>query len=149
MRCTPPGIALGPGRKARAAPYSLEGIVAYPNTAAGRATKNAAARVRSKLPGPAAYHRLKQHNRNTRRRAWSDAYKVSRGCVDCGYNKHPAALDFDHLPDRGRKLFPIGCGIANRSMDAIMAEIEKCEVVCSNCHRIRTATRRKQHATNV
>ena len=66
-------------------------------------------------------------------------YKLSKGCVDCGYKGHPAALDFDHLPG-SEKLFNVSGRVA-RSADVVFAEMEKCEVVCANCHRIRTVTR--------
>lgn len=68
------------------------------------------------------------------------AYKVARGCVDCGYNAHSEALDFDHLPGKGKRL----CISAMRSlsMSIILSEVEKCEIVCANCHRVRTAARR-------
>lgn len=66
--------------------------------------------------------------------------KLDRGCKDCGYNKHVEALDFDHL---GEKKLQIATAIRNGiSMKRLLAEIETCEVVCANCHRIRTANRR-------
>jgi len=70
-------------------------------------------------------------------------YQLKMGCADCGYKKHPAALEFDHLPGT-EKLFNIGEEIGNRSVESIWSEIEKCEVVCANCHAIRTAKRRKK-----
>lgn len=68
-------------------------------------------------------------------------YKLSHGCIDCGYASHPEALEFDHKPGSD-KLFNIGEKLGSYSMDKIWAEIEKCEVVCANCHAIRTSTRR-------
>lgn len=65
--------------------------------------------------------------------------KVQRGCVDCGYNVNPVALDFDHLPGTV-KLYRIAC-MAGLRRGTIDAEIAKCEVVCANCHRIRTNNR--------
>jgi predicted RNA-binding protein YlxR (DUF448 family) len=59
-------------------------------------------------------------------------------CVDCG-ETNPVVLEFDHLRD---KSFSIGGQLTTRSWQAILDEIEKCEVVCANCHRIRTAERR-------
>jgi len=52
-------------------------------------------------------------------------------------------MDFDHV--RGKKLFELSVtAILNaRSMEAIEAEAAKCDIVCSNCHRIRTFTRKK------
>lgn len=68
-------------------------------------------------------------------------YKVAQGCTDCGYREHPAALEFDHLPGTN-KLFNVMEKVGSYSLDKIWAEIAKCEVVCANCHAIRTATRR-------
>ncbi len=56
-------------------------------------------------------------------------------CVDCG-ETDPLVLDFDHLGD---KLFNVTHGIKDRSWEALLAEIAKCEVRCANCHRRRTA----------
>lgn len=68
-------------------------------------------------------------------------YKMAAGCADCGFKQHPAALEFDHLPGT-QKSFNIGEKIGCSSMERIWAEIAKCEVVCANCHAIRTAERR-------
>ena len=72
-------------------------------------------------------------------RAVIEKIKTDRGCTDCGFNAHPAALDFDHLPEF-EKLYRI-CTMATMRRDLLEAEIAKCEVVCANCHRIRTVTR--------
>jgi hypothetical protein len=58
-------------------------------------------------------------------------------CVDCG-ETDPIALEFDHI---GHKEFTIAAGIGSRSWQAILDEMAKCEVVCANCHRRRTALR--------
>lgn len=67
--------------------------------------------------------------------------KLERGCTDCGYRLHPAALHFDHLPGT-IKYKNIAQMTSNTSLKVLMAEIAKCEVVCANCHAIRTAKRR-------
>lgn len=77
--------------------------------------------------------------RAKRDRAYFQQVKVDRGCTDCGYNAHAVALDFDHLPGQ-TKLYRIAT-MAGMSRTLIDAEIAKCEVVCANCHRIRTADR--------
>lgn len=56
-------------------------------------------------------------------------------CADCG-ERDPLVLEFDHLRD---KSFNIAQGLRNHSWPAVLAEMEKCEVVCANCHRRRTA----------
>jgi len=58
-------------------------------------------------------------------------------CADCG-EPDPLVLEFDHL---GHKHFNISKGLRDRNWDSVLAEIAKCEVVCANCHRRRTATR--------
>jgi len=70
-------------------------------------------------------------------------YFASHPCTDCGEGD-PLVLEFDHL---GGKLFNIGEALPCRSWASILAEIEKCEVVCANCHRRRT--KRSQKAMRV
>lgn len=60
-------------------------------------------------------------------------------CRDCGQRYAACVMDFDHVRDV--KKFNIGQNI-NRSLPDLLKEREKCDVVCSNCHRIRTALRR-------
>lgn len=74
------------------------------------------------------------------RRAIVDAAKAG-GCVDCGHvdTDHPEVFDFDHIGDD--KSANVGRFVTKGSVDDLLAEIAKCEVVCANCHRIRTRTR--------
>ena len=71
-------------------------------------------------------------------------YKLARGCADCGFNGHPSALEFDHLPQFEKHEAISRLVLGNRG--PLEAEIAKCEVVCANCHRIRTAERRQEHS---
>ena len=75
----------------------------------------------------------------TERRKFFQEYKVNKGCCDCGYNAHPAALQFDHVPGT-KKLFEMSH--IGRPWELLMEEMKKCEVVCANCHSIRTLHRR-------
>jgi hypothetical protein len=68
-------------------------------------------------------------------------FKTRMGCADCGYRAHPAALDFDHRPGEV-KLFSIN-EAKRKSWMALHTEIGKCDIVCANCHRIRTANRKQ------
>jgi hypothetical protein len=72
------------------------------------------------------------------RTAYLIDYFRSHTCVDCGEGD-PVVLEFDHLGD---KLFDIGQALPYRNWPSILREIEKCVVVCANCHRRRTARRR-------
>lgn len=70
-----------------------------------------------------------------------EAYKRARCCADCGFSgeQFPYVLDFDHRDGGKTKKFNIGSwSHAVLSIKAITQEIEKCELVCANCHRIRT-----------
>ena len=85
-------------------------------------------------------YRAKVNEASNRRaakiRRWLDEYKLSKGCVDCGYRDHHAALHFDHV--RGKKLRNV---CTSKSVKQAQAEIEKCEVRCANCHSVRTFAR--------
>jgi hypothetical protein len=65
-------------------------------------------------------------------------YFKTHPCVDCG-ETDPVVLEFDHLRD---KSFDISQKLISYRWQRILDEIEKCEVVCANCHRRRTARRR-------
>jgi hypothetical protein len=56
-------------------------------------------------------------------------------CADCGQRYHYCMMDFDPR-DPEDKLFTIGRGC--NSLPKMKLEITKCDVVCSNCHRLRT-----------
>jgi len=99
------------------------------------------------------YQRQYTAGRRAQLRSALATMKLERGCADCGYAAHPEALDFDHV--RGEKLFSLGghhgrwkngeyqkSNIGRMSLDRILNETEKCEVVCANCHRVRTSERR-------
>jgi hypothetical protein len=69
-------------------------------------------------------------------------YKLRMGCKDCGYNENAVALEFDHV-EEGTKVRSVS---QLSSLETAMAEMKKCEVVCANCHRIRTQERlRRRH----
>ncbi len=64
-------------------------------------------------------------------------YFLEHPCVDCG-ETDLAVLEFDHQRD---KVANISWLVRNHSdWNAILREIEKCEVRCANCHRRRTLT---------
>lgn len=64
-------------------------------------------------------------------------YLHSHPCVDCG-TTDVRVLEFDHR-DETLKEFNISHKFWALSVKKLMAEIEKCDVRCANCHRIRTA----------
>lgn len=52
-------------------------------------------------------------------------------CIKCGYDKSPRALHFHHVNPK-EKAF--GIGSANRAWELIKTELDKCVLLCSNCH---------------
>lgn len=89
-----------------------------------------------------ACHRVRSHARRqvpqTARllvfRAWINTLKV-RPCTDCGKTLLPEAMDFDHVA--GVKVKEIS-DMWSWGREKVLTEIAKCELVCANCHRIRT-----------
>ena len=77
--------------------------------------------------------------RRSKLRAWLHSYKeLSGGCNRCSEDD-PACLDFHHL---GEKEMAIGKMVSyGYGKTKILAEIEKCEILCANCHR-------KEHYTS-
>ena len=66
--------------------------------------------------------------------------KTKTPCVDCGINYPYYVMDFDHV--RGQKHANVMELVSTLSKKRIDQEIAKCEIVCSNCHRIRTHVRK-------
>jgi hypothetical protein len=62
-----------------------------------------------------------------------------RPCMDCGGSFHYCAMQFDHV--RGQKEFTIGAPGQYVTMARVQSEVAKCEVVCANCHAVRTHLR--------
>lgn len=69
-------------------------------------------------------------------------YKKTLECERCGNEDH-RVLDFHHYRDD--KHFNIADGVNNVSWETLLAEINKCECVCSNCHRIEHSGTRRLH----
>jgi hypothetical protein len=66
-------------------------------------------------------------------------YLSEHPCLDCGTTDH-RVLEFDHV--RGKKEFGVGQMVRmGHQWDRIAREIDKCEVRCVNCHRIKTGER--------
>jgi hypothetical protein len=65
------------------------------------------------------------------------AYLREHPCADCG-EADPLVLEFDHLRD---KKFSIASVWRDHKWETVLDEMAKCEVVCANCHRRRTARR--------
>ncbi len=63
-------------------------------------------------------------------------------CTDCHKKYPPYVLEFDNLGDPEEHVYLGKLLGANASWERIAEEVSKCDMVCSNCHRIRTQERR-------
>lgn len=66
-------------------------------------------------------------------------------CMDCGISYPYYVMDFDHLRDKEFNVSKKN----DYSWTRILTEIQKCDIVCSNCHRERTYVRRQQLASGL
>jgi hypothetical protein len=95
--------------------------------------------------GKSNYEKNKDYylKRNRRRKlevhTWIRQYKETIPCKDCGKIYPHYVMDFDHLRDKTGTVSHM-----QTTLPRIKREIEKCELVCSNCHRIRTYNRRNK-----
>lgn len=81
--------------------------------------------------------------RRAPRQEYIDRIKRESGCADCGL--HPevlAVLEFDHRPGEVKKFY-ISKMMTSGTWEAFKTEVAKCDVVCANCHRVRTITRKQ------
>lgn len=70
-------------------------------------------------------------------RSWIGRLK-NNPCMDCSKILMPVAMDFDHV--RGVKVASIS-NMWSFTRDEVLQEIQKCDLVCANCHRLRTINR--------
>lgn len=111
------------------------------------------------------YHRTKEERRSYRK-AYNESHRLEARryvltnhidycylipkykdipCLDCGNIFPFVAMDFDHRPDEV-KLFKV-CSLSKlkataENISLIEKEIAKCDLICANCHRVRTHHRR-------
>jgi hypothetical protein len=94
------------------------------------------------------YHAATRPTRLEQKRAqhartmeWFRALKADRPCSDCGGVFHPAAMQWDHIPGT-EKVADVAQLVTRHNRSAVLAEIAKCELVCANCHALRSFQRR-------
>jgi predicted HNH restriction endonuclease len=102
-------------------------------TPEGRAKENARHREYMKEKAHILYPKQKERYREQKQRAID--FKGG-ACADCGGRFHPAAFDFHHVNGDGNELSTRRGWTALR-WERVEAELLKCELLCSNCHRIR------------
>lgn len=78
---------------------------------------------------------IRQRNRRQENRDWITDYKKSRSCVRCGFDDF-RALCFHHTDPKEKEIdisTLVGMGA---SREHVQKEIDKCDVLCANCHMI-------------
>lgn len=79
---------------------------------------------------PRAIQRRNKHQQRKR-----DLVALKGGCCEkCGGEFHPNVFDFHHI-DAGEKKFPLKQRNLCRTWESIVAEADKCAMLCANCHR--------------
>lgn len=87
------------------------------------------------------YFRKYHNNRHLQIKKHIWKLKTDALCLDCGHNFNPWVMQFDHRVS-GDKKFEIARS-HSYGWDRILEEIEKCDIVCANCHADRTYKRRQ------
>ena len=83
------------------------------------------------------------YNKRRNAKNAADLQKLkSKPCTDCKNTFPHYVMEFDHVPERGKKVMDIG-KMTNRSINAptFKAELAKCDLVCAICHKVRTYKR--------
>lgn len=69
-----------------------------------------------------------------------NSMKADIGCADCGEIYPVFVMHWDHIPGF-EKVAEISTMLGHRTREAILEELQKCELVCANCHVMRTVAR--------
>jgi hypothetical protein len=84
----------------------------------------------------------RQNERRAKVRAVIEAAKCVP-CADCGQEFPPVVMDFDHRGESQKTVkiadWPRRVGCGRKAVELLKAEIEACDIVCANCHRLRHA----------
>ena len=68
------------------------------------------------------------------KRKYIQDMKKAKGCSNCGYDKNPDILHFHHIKPE-TKIDNISRMVGkNNSLEKILAEIDKCKLLCITCH---------------
>ena len=78
----------------------------------------------------------RHQNRASRLKLYLEDFKSGKKCLDCEIAYPHYMMDFDHV--RGRKRFEVSSIRSFSSIEDLQIEIDKCDLICSNCHRHRT-----------
>lgn len=102
----------------------------------GAPARITSARYRERHPD-----RIKATQRKHKTKKYAALAALKKGpCLDCGGYFPPECMDFDHV--RGVKSKGVS-QFRSHKIARLLEEVEKCDLLCSNCHRIRTFARKR------
>lgn len=81
-----------------------------------------------------SYYKIKNHERRDSIKALLTELKTDKGCIKCG-ESNPLCLDFHHKDPTTKTVNVSEMGRRGWSIERIIEEINKCDVLCANCHR--------------
>ncbi len=87
----------------------------------------------------------RNRERANKARAWMASLKDGVPCRDCGLTFPVFVMHWDHLPEF-EKQDEISAMVTNRARAAVLDELKKCELVCANCHVMRTVLRARRRS---
>jgi len=75
-------------------------------------------------------------------RVYIRAAKEGKPCLDCGIPYPPYVMDFDHRDKKTKICHPSRILFKGWCDERVQKELNKCDLVCANCHRLRTFERK-------
>lgn len=94
------------------------------------------------------YEKNKKYYRDRNKRRYQDTRQLIRSlkkqCAWCGYSKHSAALDFHHKDGEKKEATISLIYLKGWGRERILKEVDKCVIICSNCHREHHALEREK-----
>ncbi len=82
----------------------------------------------------------RNRERANKARAWMASVKEGMSCRDCNETFPAWVMHWDHLPEF-EKAGDVSEMVTSRTRAAVLEELKKCELVCANCHVMRTVIR--------
>lgn len=89
----------------------------------------------------APYYRARRDKKRKEIKTYVEQQKIGKPCMDCKIIYPVYVMDYDHLDNKKYDVGSIHLRVS--SLKTVQKEIDKCELVCSNCHRVRTYRRLK------
>jgi hypothetical protein len=86
------------------------------------------------------------YNKKVKKKLTSEINKLKDvPCADCGMKYPHYVMDFDHRPGT-HKIANVADLVKSVCVKRALVEVEKCDIICANCHRIRTHDRKKKNS---